>query len=85
MTAKGIAIAAAAGACFLAGVTTSGQALADSHGDKVKCHGVNSCKGQSECATEHSQCQGENQCKGKGWIKLTKAECEKAKREMKKS
>ena len=88
MKAKGIAIAAAAGAFFLAGATTGGVALADSHGshgDKVKCEGVNSCKGHSECATEHSECGGQNQCKGKGWIKMTKADCDMAKEKLKKA
>lgn len=85
MTAKGVVIAAAAGAFFLAGATTGGVALADTHGDKMKCEGVNSCKGHSECATEHSECSGKNQCKGKGWVKMTKADCDMAKEKLKKS
>jgi hypothetical protein len=51
----------------------------------VKCEGVNSCKGHSECATEHSECGGQNQCKGKGWIKMTKADCDMEKEKLKKS
>ncbi len=82
MKAKGIAIAAAAGAFFLAGTTAPGLALADSHGshgDKVKCEGVNSCKGHSECQTDQSACNGQNECAGKGWIKMSAEECAKAK------
>lgn len=45
--------------------------------DKVKCEGVNSCKGTSECKTASSECKGHNSCKGKGWVSMTKAECEK--------
>lgn len=43
---------------------------------KVKCSGINSCKGTSACATATSACQGQNSCKGEGWIKATKADCE---------
>jgi len=43
---------------------------------KVKCSGINSCKGTSACATATSACQGQNSCKGQGWIKATKADCE---------
>jgi uncharacterized membrane protein len=42
---------------------------------KVKCYGVNSCKGQSACNTASSSCAGKNSCKGKGWLSLTKAQC----------
>ena len=46
---------------------------------KVKCEGVNSCKGTSECATAKSSCKGTNSCKGQGWVnKASKEECEKA-------
>ena len=48
-------------------------------GELVQCEGVNGCKGQSECATDHSACHGHNDCAGKGWIKMTAEECEKAK------
>ena len=44
---------------------------------EVKCSGINSCKGTSSCATATSACQGQNSCKGQGWIKATKADCEK--------
>lgn len=46
---------------------------------KVKCQGVNSCKGHSECATPTNACAGQNSCKGKGYKMLSKAECDAAK------
>jgi hypothetical protein len=44
---------------------------------QVKCVGVNSCKGQSECASKANSCKGQNSCKGKGWITTTSTQqCE---------
>ncbi len=51
---------------------------------KVRCDGVNACKGQSACQTARNACMGQNACKGQGYKMLTPAECEKAKAEMKK-
>jgi len=41
-----------------------------------KCHGINSCKGQSACATATSACSGQNACKGQGWLATTKEDCD---------
>jgi hypothetical protein len=49
---------------------------------KVKCEGVNSCKGTSKCATASNSCQGQNSCKGKGYLLLSQAECDAAKAKM---
>ena len=35
---------------------------------KVKCTGVNECKGKGECAGAGHACAGHNECKGKGWL-----------------
>jgi hypothetical protein len=51
---------------------------------KVKCEGVNSCKGTSACSTASNACQGQNSCKGKGYLLLSQAECDAAKAKMKK-
>jgi hypothetical protein len=51
---------------------------------KVKCEGVNSCKGTSACSTANNACQGQNKCKGHGYLLLTQAECDAAKAKMKK-
>jgi len=50
---------------------------------KVKCEGVNACKGKSSCATAKNACSGQNSCKGQGYLSLTKAECDAAKAKMK--
>jgi hypothetical protein len=72
---SGAAIAPAAALMF------GNVALNVAHADeaKVKCEGVNACKGQSACATAHNACQGQNSCKGQGYLKLTQAECDAAK------
>lgn len=41
-----------------------------------QCHGANTCKGHSACATAESACQGQNSCKGKGWVATSKADCD---------
>lgn len=73
-------LAAAAAAIFVSGAA-AGEAKAAHHeaDEKVKCEGVNSCKGQSECNTDHSKCHGQNECAGKGWVTMTAEECAKAK------
>ncbi|NQZ95317.1 MAG: hypothetical protein HRU01_02300 [Myxococcales bacterium] len=72
-------LATAAAALFAAGVAGEANAAHHEGGEaKIKCEGANACKGQSACATDSSGCNGQNSCKGKGWVKLTKAECEKA-------
>lgn len=42
---------------------------------KVKCYGVNACKGKSDCHTHKNACKGMNDCKGKGMSMMTDAEC----------
>lgn len=51
---------------------------------KVKCEGVNACKGQGACATAANGCAGKNACKGASFLMLTKAECDAAKAKAKK-
>jgi len=86
MNAKRAVLAAAAAALFTAGISAvPDSAKADHHekGEMVHCKGVNSCKGQTDCANPGHDCSGKNACKGKGWKKMTAEECEKAKAEMK--
>lgn len=72
-------VASAAATLFLAGLAGAAHAE-DSGGEaKIKCEGVNSCKGQSECKTAQNSCKGENSCSGKGFMMMTKAECDAAK------
>ena len=42
---------------------------------KVKCSGVNACKGKGACAGASNSCSGQNSCKGKGWVEVTAKEC----------
>lgn len=74
------AIATAAALLF----TNLAVAPASAAEAKVKCEGVNSCKGKSACGTASNACQGHNECKGKGHLMLTQAECDAAKAKMKK-
>jgi uncharacterized membrane protein len=74
---KTAVLAATAAALFLSGA----PALADHHeGEaKVKCEGVNACKGQGACSGAGHDCSGHNACKGQGFLELTQAECDAAK------
>lgn len=72
----GAALALTVAALFAAG----NMASADHHEKdkgKVKCSGVNGCKGKGDCGVKgkHS-CQGKNECKGKGWnFRSSEKEC----------
>ena len=82
----GIALATAAAGLFALGAT--GPAKAASHAgaaaDMVKCEGVNACKGKGGCKGAKNECKGQNACKGQGFTEMSKADCDKAKAEMKK-
>ena len=79
MNTKSAVLAAAAAALFTAGITAGGAGTASADSHEVHCEGVNSCKGQTECATASHDCSGKNSCKGKGWKSMSAEECEKAK------
>ena len=76
----GIALATAAAGMFA--MTAAGPAAAQAA--KVKCEGVNSCKGHGGCKSASNSCKGQNACKGKGFMEMSQAECDKAKMEVKK-
>ena len=82
MQTKTAILAAAAGALLLA-ASPAFAADEDKEG-KIKCEGVNSCKGHSDCHTADSECSGKNSCKGKGYKKMTPEECTAAKEKMEK-
>ena len=42
---------------------------------KVKCSGINSCKGKGACHSASNGCSGQNGCKGKGWVETSAKEC----------
>ena len=73
----GLGIAAAAAALFAVTAPMTTASAADAA--TVKCTGVNSCKGTSECKTAKNECKGHNSCKGQGWVsKKDEKECKAA-------
>jgi hypothetical protein len=76
MNVKSIVIASAAATLLLTGAVGA-QAAEKEGGDKVRCAGVNECKGKGGCHTASNACAGSNGCKGQGIVMMDKAECEK--------
>jgi len=68
----GLVIATAAASFF---ATVEAAPVADTQTAKVRCLGVNSCKGKADCHTATNGCKGENACKGKGALKMSEKEC----------
>lgn len=73
------ALASAAALLFVAGAASADNPNAETSAHKVRCQGVNSCKGQSSCHSEANECAGHNACKGKGFLMLSQQECDAAK------
>ena len=72
MTVKGAIVASAVAGLFAAATPAVAHAKDTA---KVKCSGINSCKGKGECKSATSSCKGMNDCKGKGWIEASAKEC----------
>ena len=70
---SGAAMAAAAAALFATATVSTTPAQADS--GKVKCFGLNACKGNGSCKTLANACKGHNACKGQGMSMMSKAKC----------
>lgn len=72
-------LAAAAGIVALALASIHSPARAADHAspkeEPARCYGVNTCKGQSLCATAKHDCKGLNDCKGQGVIVKAPSEC----------
>lgn len=69
-----VALATTAAALF----ATTVPAVAVAADAKVKCSGVHSCKGNSDCKAATHACKGQNACKGQGWVyKKSAEECKK--------
>ena len=43
---------------------------------KIRCGGVNDCKGKSGCHSANNACAGQNGCKGQGYVEVTAEECQ---------
>lgn len=73
-TTNKVLLAAVAGllAVGVAGTVSTARAA---EGEKVKCYGINSCKGTGGCAGAGHGCAGKNACKGQGFVETTKDEC----------
>jgi len=74
MNAKSLPIATAVALLFITGGVIA-NASESTKAAQVRCSGINSCKGQSFCATAKNACAGQNACKGKGWLKVSRKEC----------
>ena len=72
-TTNKVLMAAVAGLLTVGAIGASPARAADS--DKVKCYGINSCKGKSSCAGGGHSCAGKNACKGQGHTKTSAADC----------
>lgn len=66
-----LGLATAAAALFAAAPITAVQAGKG----KVKCFGVNKCKGHNDCKTDSNACKGHASCKGQGFVKMSKHAC----------
>jgi hypothetical protein len=75
MTMNGKAIAMTVAGLLLAAAPQLGHADDKTKEAKVKCSGVNSCKGKGSCHSAANGCAGKNGCKGKGWVEATAKEC----------
>ncbi len=75
MTTNGKAIAMTVAGLLLAAAHTPAKADDKTKEAKVKCAGINECKGKASCAGGGASCAGLNACKGKGWIEVTAKEC----------
>ena len=79
MKTRSALVASAAAALFVAGLAGAAYAAEGGAEAKVKCEGVNSCKGHSDCKSAHNSCKGKNGCAGQGFMMMTKPECDAAK------
>ena len=71
MKISGALLAVAAAGVFAVGNVQSAGAAELA---KVRCLGVNACKGKSECKTA-AALKGQNACKGHGLLFLTEEQC----------
>ena len=75
-TTNKVLMAAVAGLLTVGAISAPSTARA-ADSDKVKCYGINSCKGKSSCAGGGHSCAGKNACKGQGAVDTTKDDCAK--------
>lgn len=66
-------VLAAAAAAFVVGTTLSVPTAQADY--KVKCFGLNACKGHGACKSTGNSCKGQNACKGQGFKMSSKTGC----------
>ena len=71
---SGAALATAAAVLVLSTAAPLAPAAAASN-YKVKCFGLNACKGRGSCKSTANACKGQNACKGKGFVMMGKSTC----------
>jgi hypothetical protein len=71
---SGATLAAAAAVLVLSTAAPLAPASAASN-YKVKCFGLNACKGHGSCKSTANACKGQNACKGKGFVMMSKSTC----------
>ncbi len=80
MKSRAISLASAAAALFIAGASAPAFAAEEGASEaKIKCEGMNECKGKGACSSANNSCAGKNACKGKGFEMKTPEECASAK------
>jgi hypothetical protein len=73
---RGALVATAVAGLFVAGKALAAEGGEKAAGAKVKCEGVNECKGHGACGGAGHDCAGKNECKGKGWVEMSsEADC----------
>lgn len=77
---KGLVIASAVASMFASAAFAGDKAAAPKKdakvAAKVRCEGVNECKGKGECGgASGTSCAGTNECKGKGWVQIPEKDC----------
>ncbi len=71
---RGALVAAAVAGLFIGGKAIAAEDAGKAPA-KVKCEGVNECKGKGACGGAGHDCAGKNACKGKGWQMMSAADC----------
>ena len=71
---SGATLAAAAATMMLAGSVTA-PTTGHAADYKVKCFGLNACKGTGSCKSTGNGCKGQNACKGQGVKMMSKSAC----------
>jgi len=70
---SGKVIAMSVAGLLMAGASGMAFAQTATKDAKVKCAGVNGCKGKGSCSSANNGCKGQNGCKGKGWTETASA------------